>query len=396
MLHTGDYLYEYGAKEWGYETARRLQRLHEPAHEIVSLADYRVRHAQYRTDQGLQAMHGAHPFLACWDDHESANNPWLEGADNHQPDKEGSWAARREASIRAYYEWMPIRDPGPGKDPRAFWRVYRFGELATLVTLETRHTGRSRQIDYAEYKDQIVDAASRDRFMTDVIGKPGRTMLSNQMEQDLKQAITDSVNNREPWRLIGNAIPMARMLVPDLRALGVLPDTLALPAAEELRWKGQWGLPFYTDTWDGYPWARERFYQLCRTAGARDLLVLTGDSHSFWLNQLSSDDGSRMGIELGTAGVTSPGDFVESGFDAATAARLDDAFSRQLDEVVWTDNLHQGYVRVSLQANVADAAYIAVRTLDHPDATTRTIRSVRIERLAGELKLSDSPDASAA
>ena len=143
VLHTGDYIYEYGANEWGGDIARRLGRVHEPPHEIVSLADYRRRHAQYKSDPDAQAMHAAHSLLACWDDHESANNPWAGGAQSHQRDSEGDWAARREASIRAYFEWMPIREPGPGRTRAQFWRSYTFGDLATLFTLETRHTARA-------------------------------------------------------------------------------------------------------------------------------------------------------------------------------------------------------------------------------------------------------------
>ncbi len=380
VLHTGDYLYEHGADEWGKEPAGRLQRQHKPAHEILDLTDYRLRHAQYKSDLGAQAMHAAHPFIACWDDHESANNPWTAGAQNHQPATEGDWAARRDAAIRAYYEWMPIRDPAPGSDPNEFWRVYRFGSLATLVTLETRHTARSRQVDYSEYKSIIEDAESRDRFMTGVIGAPRRTMLSTAMEQVVQEALSRSIAAGEPWRLIGNAIPMARMLVPDLEAAGVLPVSATFDAAEELRWKGRWQLPFYTDTWDGYPWARQRFYQQCRQAGAQDLLVLTGDSHSFWANRLACDEGRPMGIEIGTAGVTSPGDFIDSGFDPTTAARLDRSFAELLDEVIWTDNLHQGYVRIVLQTGEAAVDFIAVSTIERTQYTTAVLKTFRIGR----------------
>ena len=139
VLHTGDYIYEYAADGWGGTTARQIGREHKPANEIVSLSDYRQRHAQYKRDAGSLAMHAAKPLLALWDDHESANNPWSGGAQNHQAN-EGIWAHRRSASLRAYYEWMPIRDPAPGQDPASLWRNYVFGDLASLVTMETRHT----------------------------------------------------------------------------------------------------------------------------------------------------------------------------------------------------------------------------------------------------------------
>ena len=380
VLHAGDYLYEHGADEWGSESANRLQRQHQPAHEIITLADYRLRHAQYKRDVAAQAMHAAHPFIALWDDHESTNNPWTAGAQNHQPATEGDWATRRDAAIRAYYEWMPVRDPAPGADPKAFWRVYRFGTLATLITLETRHTARSQQVDYADYQSIIRDSGSRNRFMSEVVGAPRRSMLSPEMEQVVTKALSSSIAAGEPWRLIGNAVPIARMLVPDLEAAGVLTSTAAPETAKELLWKGRWQLPFYTDTWDGYPWARQRFYQQCREAGAQDLLVLTGDSHSFWANRLASDDGQPMGVEIGTAGVTSPGDFMDSGFDKSTAARLDQAFADLLDEVLWTDNLHQGYARVVLHPSQAVADFVSVSTIEQTTYTSAVLKSFRIGR----------------
>ena len=82
-----------------------IGRAHSPAHEIVSLEDYRQRHAQYKTDIASRLMHAAHPLICTWDDHESTNNPWLGGAQNHQPDTEGEWRARRNASLQAYFEW---------------------------------------------------------------------------------------------------------------------------------------------------------------------------------------------------------------------------------------------------------------------------------------------------
>lgn len=376
VLHTGDYIYEYGQEGWGDEAGRALGRRHDPAHEIVSLSDYRRRHAQYKTDAGAQAMHAAHSFMACWDDHESANNPWTGGAQNHQPDREGDWQARREASIQAYFEWMPVREPEwleqSGRIRAQFWRSYSFGDLATLTTLETRHTARAEQIDYGSVLGKGVDAEAVARFRREVLGAPGRRMVSEECEADLARALEQSVAQGQPWRLIGNAIPIARTDVPDLVALGVLPDPdapsapfsgAALENAQLLAAKGQAGLPFYPDTWDGYPWARERLYDLSRKAGAGDLVFLTGDSHSFWANSLKDAAGRPAGLELGTAGITSPGDFVESGFGDDLSRALDKAFADHVPEVVWTDNMHQGYVRLDLRRNDAEATFIAVDTI---------------------------------
>lgn len=367
VLHTGDYIYEYGDDGWGSDVARKLGRVHQPANEIVSLSDYRTRHAQYKTDVGSQAMLAAKPLLACWDDHESANNPWTGGAQNHQPDKEGDWAARRAASIQAYYEWMPVREPSAGRTRAQFWRSYAFGDLATLCTLETRHTARALQVDYAPYRKSITSKADAEAMERDVIGAADRALIDAVQEADLAAAWGRSKRLNQPWRLIGNPMPIARTRVPDVVALGLIPNpaTQAKPldAAIELAWKGKWNLPFYPDTWDGYEWARERFYAQARNAGVDDLIFLTGDSHSFWANRLADAKGRATGIELGTAGITSPGDFIDSGFDAATAAKLDAAFADHNPEILWTDNAHQGYVRLELTRTVGRATFVAVDSI---------------------------------
>ncbi len=393
VLHTGDYIYEYGADEWGAETARRLGRVHAPAHEIVALADYRTRHAQYKTDAGSQAMLAAHPLLVCWDDHESANNPWTGGAQNHQPEKEGDWAARREASIRAYYEWMPIREPRAGRSRAQFWRDYAFGDLATLCTLETRHTARALQIDYRDHEKTITSRADAEKLERDVLGAPGRAMLSAELEADLAAALRRSVIARQPWRLIGNPMPIARTRVPDVVGMGLMPDPFAAPQgsgeAKALAWKGKWNLPFYPDTWDGYGWARERLYALARRAGASDLVFLTGDSHSFWANRLADAAGRPVGIELGTAGITSPGDFIESGFGEDLSRKLDAALAEHNPEVLWTDNMHQGYVRLELGHNGGEARFIAVDTVLAPQYRTFALKNYAISHRGKALRLAE-------
>jgi phosphodiesterase/alkaline phosphatase D-like protein len=386
VLHTGDYIYEYGADGWGADTARTLGRVHQPAHEITSLNDYRLRHAQYKTDLGSQAMHAAHPMVCCWDDHESANNPWLNGAQNHQ-ENEGDWSKRRAASVQAYYEWMPIRDPGSLEKRLAFSRVYKIGNLANLVTLETRHTARAQQIDYQQQAQHIQSPEDAERFKRDVIGAANRPMLSSQTETLVTQTFDSSASNNQPWRLLGNASPIARMLVPDVEKMGILEgessEQLESNAAKELTWKGKHNLPFYTDTWDGYPWARQQFYQACQSVNATDMIFLTGDSHSFWMNQLADDNGISMGVELGTAGVSSPGDFVDGGWRPNIADKLDRAFEREMKEVVWTDNLHQGYVKLKLTHQTATASFIAVSTILEPNYTSSVLKRCVIERSNG-------------
>ena len=106
VLHLGDYLYEYGPSEYG-EVRKPV-----PAREMVSLSDYRQRHAQYKQDKDLQALHAKNPFIVTWDDHEVTNDQWAEGAENHDPATEGDYLARRRRAHRVYDEWMPVRMGG--------------------------------------------------------------------------------------------------------------------------------------------------------------------------------------------------------------------------------------------------------------------------------------------
>ena len=391
VLHTGDYLYEYGADGWGAETAKTLNREHLPRHEIVSLADYRQRHAQYKTDIGSQAMHANHPLIALWDDHESANNPWVGGAQNHQPDSEGDWRARRSAAVQAYYEWMPVREPGLTQSAIEFWRRYDFGGLATLVTMESRHTARARQIEYSVDVMRTVQSLDDAReFEQNTINQPDRRMLSESMETFLEEALTDSVAHQRPWRVLGNAIPMAKVRTPNLTQAGISMPKGTPEGYPDFVWKGQYDLPIYLDTWDGYAWARNRFYERCANLGVRDLLVLTGDSHSFWANSLYNDDGQPMGVEIGTAGVSSPGDFVGQGFDNSTAEVLDRLLEKHNPEVRWTDNLHQGYVLVTLTAEQATVDYMAVTTVLSQDFSVEKIRQEVVVPQNGSLTFKPS------
>lgn len=382
VLHLGDYIYEYGQDGWGAENGKLLERNHLPAHEIISLSDYRQRHAQYKADPASRRMHAAHPIIPTWDDHESTNNPYMHGAQNHDP-SEGDWPSRREASVRAYYEWMPIREPKKGMRREQLWRSYTFGDLASLTTLETRHTGRSKQIEYSDHLAKLKTKADRDAFMQKVLGDDSRSMLSSNMTDFVAESLAESKQRKLPWRLIGNQIPLARTHVPNLKnkMQRKAPEGYD-PVAEDHKQfiqLGELDLPLYLDTWDGYQSARESFYDLCSKAGVQDLLVLTGDSHSFWANQLFTANGQRMGIEIGTAGVTSPGDFERYGPQGA--ALFDQLLADHNQEVLWTDCRHRGYVKLSLTHDSAKAEYMAVNTVISPKSTVKSIKTYHITHL---------------
>jgi alkaline phosphatase D len=133
VIHLGDYIYEYGGGT--------APRNHEPSNEILTLGDYRIRHSHYKLDEDLMRLHQQYPFFAVWDDHETANNAWFGGAENHTPGTEGDWFDRKAAGVHAYYEWMPLRMPDPAETMRIF-RKFNIGDLIDLYMMDTRLQGR--------------------------------------------------------------------------------------------------------------------------------------------------------------------------------------------------------------------------------------------------------------
>ena len=211
LIHLGDYYYEYGA----LETPRLPDRIHEPAHEIIELNDYRQRHAQYRTDAALQSATAKMPLIAVWDDHETTNDSWTGGAENHQPDQEGDWGERQQAALRAYYEWMPIREPRPGRVRSDIYRNFRFGDLANLTCVETRLTARAEPIIVEAYIDEIASDGGADKFRQDILYAPDREMFGADQQDFIINAMRQSKDDGVVWRLLANQVIMGRLLTPD-------------------------------------------------------------------------------------------------------------------------------------------------------------------------------------
>jgi len=211
LIHLGDYYYEYGAEE----TPRLADRVHLPSHEITSLNDYRQRHAQYRSDTALQAVTAAMPLIAVWDDHETSNDSWIAGAENHDAASEGDWSARKQAALRAYYEWMPIREPKVGRVRSDIYRNFRFGDLANLTCVETRLTARAEPIIIESHIDEISSEGGADKFRKDVLHAPDREMFGADQQGFILKSLAQSKTDGVTWRLLANQVIMGRLLTPD-------------------------------------------------------------------------------------------------------------------------------------------------------------------------------------
>ncbi len=387
VVHLGDYIYEYGGEgSYGQDSPVTPARPHDPPHEIVTLADYRRRHAQYKSDPQLQAAHARAPWIVAWDDHETANNSWRDGAENHNPDKgEGDWAVRKAAAMKAYYEWMPIREPAPGRTPEMANRAFRFGDVASLMMMETRLTARDEQLDYSRDLPMVDGKPDFAGFRTKWLD-PGRRLLGPDqlawLSGELKGAVADGCT----WQIFGNQIVMGRIASPDFRSrlgeakwgelVAGLPEDYQGPV-QRLSLLGSANLPYNLDAWDGYPADRERVLGAFKAAGAHPI-VLAGDSHTFWANELHDASGARIAAEFAATGVTSPGPG-----DVIKGLPLNEGFTDRNEEVVYCDCAAKGFVLLTLTKGAAKAEMMAVSTILEPQFTTAALKTFTVTPTAG-------------
>ncbi len=380
IIHLGDYLYEYGPDGYGGEAGKALGREHIPPYEITTLADYRARHAQYKSDKALQRAHAAAPWICTWDDHESANNSYRTGAQNHNSDTEGRWNKRKQQAVQAYLEWMPVRDPATGRASAALWRRFDFGDLASVLCLETRLTGRSEEISWNARLADIEPAALRDvaRDTLQDVNAPGRTMLGAAQEDWLAEQLASSATGGKIWQVLANQVIMARAEFPDFnRTLtpAQIEGAIAGAGANGAIIKRLLGLsaldvPSNLDAWDGFPAARERLYAAAKSAGA-SLVTLTGDTHTGWANRLVDASGEARGVEFGCTSVTSPGlgDILQG------VEGVGQMFADTNEDVEWFDPDGNGYSILELTAETARVDFFKVSTI--------TDRNYSVSRTAG-------------
>ena len=374
VLHMGDYIYEYGGPAtYGMDSAVARDRPHDPPREILSLADYRRRHAQYKSDPDLQAAHARAAWIVAWDDHETTNDSYANGAQNHQPATEGDWTARKAVALKAYYEWMPIREPKAGQSmAEAAARSFRIGDLAQIIMLETRLTARDKQLTYDNDMPMVDGKPDLAAFRTKLYD-PARRMMGPAQEAWLAGELAGSVKAGHAWQVIGTGVFMARVKIPN-PATDFPAETLA--SMDEAgknrmrRWGALAGQPYGLDMWDGYPVDRERVYDMIRQAGARPIVV-SGDSHAFWASELADSAGNRVACEFGGTSITSPGGGDALKFDVGAV------FARVSDEVIYNDQSSKGFVLVTLSRDAARGDLVAVSTIVDKTFTVRTAKSFK-------------------
>lgn len=404
-LHLGDYIYEYPSDGYASAQAAALGRQSVPGNELLTLDDYRKRHAQYKSDPDSKVMHSAMPMIAVWDDHETANDSWRDGAQNHDPVREGSWQARKAAALQAYHEWMPIRT---GVSREIIYRSFDFGDLLSLHMLDTRLIGRDKQVEFTELLNPATQVAAQQ-----TLSSATRQLLGATQSTWLQGRLAASPGK---WQVLGQQVLMARMEFPVsvLQALNPTDTSAAAQAAGQaainayLTAKAKKAanqpltpqetdlldttknpkLGYNLDAWDGYPVAREVLLNTAVQAFAgrdRKLISLAGDTHNAWHSQITAAGylaaqgglapNATVGVELATPGVTSPG--LES-YLTLPPAQIAQIFQGVVDDLRWMDASQRGYLLLTATRAELQADWVFVSDITKPTFTASIGKTVKV------------------
>lgn len=363
VFFLGDYMYEYGSSYYGNSYDGRL---HFPTTEVTTLDAYRARHANYKTDPDLQAAHQQYPWYMAWDDHETVNNSWSDGAENHDPETEGDYHERLAAALQAYYEWNPVRDIDLSDVANSVpaWRSIEVGGLAKFYFLETRLNARSEQVEvpnvgllYANPAAYLSDPANLMGVYTanQAAMNPERTMLGNDQKAWLQQELATS---NATWNVIVNQTVMAGLPIVDLTAGN---PALGGASIADIFAAQTGGLDIGAtialsyDNWDGYLADKFTLYGMMEALGVSNPVVVTGDIHSAWGNTLINDFETfeTIGVEFVTTQIAG---------DVRSFGVPDDSVKTLIPYVNHFRQMVSGYTVLDIDPTRTQADYVNVRS----------------------------------
>ena len=363
-LHLGDYLYEYPMGGYATTNAESIGRVPSPKHEMITLSDYRMRHAQYKSDAGSRALHKNAPLVAVWDDHEFANDTWKRGAENHSMDgSEGDFFARRSAAIKAYHEWMPIREQ---ENKRKIFREFKVGKFIQLLMLDTRQFQRDQQIQPQNYLTK--SGFNQASFYSD-LNATHRNLLGAEQLGWIKERVNSESFD---WTILGQQVLMTKLKFPDLTKM-LKEEDIPEFLKPYLKFLGL-GIPSNLDAWDGYPADRNKLYDVMKKAN-KSFISLAGDTHNAWVSELTDAQGDKIGIELGTPSVSSPG--------ITDAIKLDKTkFATEIvkmnSELNWMDPEHRGYLVLNFSEDQMEARFNFISELQKVDSTIASTKIFKV------------------
>ncbi len=328
VFHLGDYIYE------GAPATDRVRRHNSP--EIKTIEDYRNRYALYKSDPLLQRAHANFPWAVVWDDHEVDNNyAGLTPEDKQTPEE---FARRRAAAYQVYYEHLPLRRSVLKHGTKVeIYRHLNFGNLASAYLLDTR-----------QYRtDQPCGDGNKPACPASL--DPRQTILGDEQERWLQRGLSQS---KARWNILAQQV-----------MIGALDAT---PGAQQT---------FPMDQWNGYAAARQRFLEFLRERKPANPVVLTGDIHSNWVNDLKPEFYRENSPVVATEFV---GTSITTGGDGADV--------RPNTATVLSENPHikffngqRGYVRCSLTPERWQSDYRVVAEVSKPDAPVKTRASFVVE-----------------
>ncbi|KNG50208.1 phosphodiesterase alkaline phosphatase d [Stemphylium lycopersici] len=332
VVHLGDYIYEDEVGVPGED-----ERAMVPAKEIVTLYDYRTRFALYRTDEDLKMAHETYPFITVWDDHEIANNNYRDGSSTMNNTEQSfnefggiSFDQRKMNAVRAYFEWMPLRQVDMDDNLR-IWRSFKLGKLLDLVMLDTRSYDRS-----------ITRVGWNDEYVYEISNDAGRTLMGSRQENWFFNQLSASQARGATWRVIGNQMIFSR---------------INMTGEDAHR-----SVPVDVDAWDGYVASRNRTLQHLYSNNIENTVMLAGDSHQnwvsdlVWLDSVEYDPGTgagAIGVEFAVTGTTSNG--LEGGI--ADTQAISEAFVRDNAELQWQEGYYRGYTELHISSQMIEAMY---------------------------------------
>lgn len=363
IVHLGDYIYEYAAGGYGATPENAsLGRNHLPDLELLSLDDYRTRYKQYREDADLQLAHQLKPFICVWDDHEITNDAYINGAENHN-EGEGDYETRKEFALQAYSEYLPVTTTVSGVDNSIIYRNLNLGNLVNLIMLDTRIIGRDQQLDTSVLFTN-----------PNAIADPSRSLLGTTQLGWLQGKLAAS---NTKWQVLGQQVLMGKMFVPAemLTSFGtpqfnqILTELVTIKArslagdptltTQELA-RIETTAPYNLDAWDGYFAEREVLYG---SLGGKKIVTLAGDTHNAWHNILTDINGTEVGVELATPGVSSPGFEAFIGTDPAAVAGFEQALVTLIDDLQYFDASRRGFLMTTFTNSHVTGEWHYVDTL---------------------------------
>jgi len=357
FIHLGDYIYESignGAKIGRAVLGRELATIH----------DYRQRLGQYRSDPDLQFAHQTAPWISVWDDHEIADNAWKAGTTDSNDTAAGCtfspsgacFTDRKFAGVRAYHEWMPIRQVD-ARDQLRIWRNFQIGKLLDLSMLDTR-----------QYDRDVTDVGYNRQLVSSMADQPQRSLMGANQEKWLRDTLSESKARGAVWRVIGQQI-----LFTAVSRQGVV----------------DW------DAWDGYRSNRNRILDHLYNNHISNTAILAGDSHANWVSDLAhANDTMRynsatgegaIGVEFAGTGVTSTtGPFVPGTFE--NAVNVSATYVKENIDLQWSEGFFRGFFTLELTPKTMNATYWSMR-----DVTFRNLDGFRTASFivnAGQNRLS--------